>query len=197
MGLTDCPSRLATSRSLPSSPNRRRSTTLNASLCSFSSGIHLPSHSFSGRAWPVQTKPQSNNNPQREQAPAADDSGVIWNRIAFEAPVIPGKAGIQSVGGAFPMACGVDSRFRGNDCPWGRAFLANDTTTRRMVVQFGRSVAAVSSPPTWIPKLSGDGVRSTDSDGIHRTPAIGDIAATINRPTTGRRYLLPQSGSPC
>src|SRR5439155_3550381 len=58
------------------------------------------------------------------------DSGVNWNRIAFEAPVIPAKAGIQSVGGTFPMACGRDSRFRGNDFAWGRPFLANDTTTR-------------------------------------------------------------------
>src|SRR6266567_1437667 len=39
----------------------------------------------------------------------------------------------------------------------------------RVLVPFGRFVAAVSSPPTWIPKLSGD----------------GDIAATTNRPTTG------------
>src|SRR6266568_2769975 len=46
-----------------------------------------------------------------------------------------------------------------------------------MVVQFGRSVAAVSSPPTWIPKLSGD----------------GDIAATINRPTTADSERLEAS----
>src|SRR5436305_10470964 len=58
------------------------------------------------------------------------DSGVNWNRIAFEAPVIPAKAGIQSVGGAFPMACGRDSRFRGNDFAWERPLLANDTTTK-------------------------------------------------------------------
>jgi hypothetical protein len=31
-------------------------------------------------------------------------------------PVIPAKAGIQSVEGAFPKLCGRDSRFRGNDC---------------------------------------------------------------------------------
>jgi hypothetical protein len=56
-------------------------------------------------------------------------SGVIWNRITFGTLVIPAKAGIQSVGGAFPVACRVDSRFRGNgrasECP----VLANDTTT--------------------------------------------------------------------
>jgi len=40
---------------------------------------------------------------------------VIWNQIPFETPVIPAKAEIQSVVGAFPMAGGVDSRFRGND----------------------------------------------------------------------------------
>ena len=65
------------------------------------------------------------------------DSGVNWNRIAFEAPVIPAKAGIQSVAGAFPMARGRDSRFRGNDFAWGRPFLANDTTTG-----FSKSLAA-------------------------------------------------------
>ena len=27
------------------------------------------------------------------------------------------------------MACGVDSRFRGNDCTWERPYLANDTST--------------------------------------------------------------------
>ena len=43
-------------------------------------------------------------------------SGVIWNGNPFETQVIPAKAGIQSIGGVFPMACGVDSRLRGNDC---------------------------------------------------------------------------------
>jgi hypothetical protein len=55
--------------------------------------------------------------------------GVIWNRIPFETQVIPAKAGIQLVVGAFPMAWGVDSRFRGNDCTWEPPCLANDTTT--------------------------------------------------------------------
>jgi hypothetical protein len=50
--------------------------------------------------------------------------------ITFETPVIPAKAGIQSVGGAFPMACAVDSRLRGNDGTWGRPCFSNDTTTR-------------------------------------------------------------------
>jgi len=49
--------------------------------------------------------------------------------MPFETLVIPAKAGIQSVVGAFPMACGVDSRFRGNDRTWKRPCLANDTTT--------------------------------------------------------------------
>jgi len=56
-------------------------------------------------------------------------SGVIWNIIPYETPVIPAKAGIQSVDSAFPKVCGVDSRLRGNDCGLGRPFLANDTTT--------------------------------------------------------------------
>jgi hypothetical protein len=56
-------------------------------------------------------------------------TGAIWNEIPFETPVIPAQAGIQSVGGAFPMACGVDSRFRGNDCTWEHLCLVNDTTT--------------------------------------------------------------------
>ena len=55
-------------------------------------------------------------------------SSVIWNGILFETLVIPAKAGIQSVVGAFPMACGVDSRFRGNDCAWEHPCRANDTT---------------------------------------------------------------------
>jgi hypothetical protein len=38
-------------------------------------------------------------------------------------------AGIQSVG-AFLMACGVNSRFCGNDCTWEHPCRANDTTTR-------------------------------------------------------------------
>jgi len=56
-------------------------------------------------------------------------TGLIWNRIPFDTPVIPAKAGIQSVGGEFPMACRVDSRLHGNDCARERACLANDTTT--------------------------------------------------------------------
>ena len=36
-------------------------------------------------------------------------------RYLLQAAVIPAKAGIQSVGSSFPKACGVDSRFRGND----------------------------------------------------------------------------------
>jgi hypothetical protein len=57
-------------------------------------------------------------------------AGVIWNAIPFETLVISANAGIQSVGGAFPMACGVDSRFRGNDCTWERPCLANDNRTQ-------------------------------------------------------------------
>ena len=43
-------------------------------------------------------------------------SGVICGARALQAAVIPAKAGIQSVDISFPKVCGVDSRFRGNDC---------------------------------------------------------------------------------
>ena len=73
------------------------------------------------------------NCSQPEALPGAD---VIWNGdpleppvIPTKAPVIPAKAGIHSVDSAFPKACGVDSRFRGNDCDFDRPCLANDTTT--------------------------------------------------------------------
>jgi hypothetical protein len=56
-------------------------------------------------------------------------AGVIWNAISFEILVIPAKAGIQFVVDAFPMTCGVDSRFRGNDCTWERPCLENDNST--------------------------------------------------------------------
>jgi hypothetical protein len=46
-----------------------------------------------------------------------------------ETPVIPAKAGIHSVDSAFPKVCGVDSRFRGNDCGLERPFLAHYTIT--------------------------------------------------------------------
>jgi hypothetical protein len=55
--------------------------------------------------------------------------GVIWDGIPFGTPVIPAKAGIQSAGSVFPKVCGVDSRFRGNDCDFKRPHLANDTVT--------------------------------------------------------------------
>jgi hypothetical protein len=45
---------------------------------------------------------------------AQDGAGVIPNVIHFETPVIPAKAGIQSVDSAFPKAWAMDSRFRGN-----------------------------------------------------------------------------------
>ena len=47
---------------------------------------------------------------------------------AFETLVIPAQAGIQACG-AFPVACEVDSRFRGNDCTREHPCLAIDTTT--------------------------------------------------------------------
>ena len=57
-------------------------------------------------------------------------SGVIWRGTRFDTPVIPAKAGIQSVDSTSPKVCRVDSRFRGNDCDFLRPALANDATTR-------------------------------------------------------------------
>jgi len=61
--------------------------------------------------------------------------GVIWDGTPFETAVIPAKAGIQSVGSALPKACGVDSRFRGNDRDFERQCLANDTSTSTRELQ--------------------------------------------------------------
>jgi hypothetical protein len=58
--------------------------------------------------------------------------------------------GIHSVGGAFPMACGVDSPFRGNDCTWERPRLANDTSAQILVV--GQFDVEAAEP---VPILSG------------------------------------------
>ncbi len=60
-------------------------------------------------------------------------SGVIWNISPNETPVIPAKAGIQSVKSASPRVCGVDSRFRGNDCGLERPCLPNDAITRAVL----------------------------------------------------------------
>ena len=57
-------------------------------------------------------------------------SGVIWSISPNETPVIPAKAGIQSVENAFPKVCRVDSRFRGNDCGLEHRCLPNDATSR-------------------------------------------------------------------
>ena len=79
-------------------------------------------------------------------------SGVIWDCIPYEPPVIPAKAGIQSVDRAFPRVCGVDSRFRGNDDGLERPCLANDTTSRRAeLIDRIRPLAYIES--------LGDGVR--------------------------------------
>ena len=64
-----------------------------------------------------------------ENGVASFGSGVIWNGIYFERTVIPAKAGIQSVDSLSPRTCGVDSRFRGDDCDLRRPCLANDTRT--------------------------------------------------------------------
>jgi hypothetical protein len=59
--------------------------------------------------------------------------------MPFETPVIPAKAGIQSVDSAIPKVCQVDSRFRGNDCsrPGG-------------LVQSGSAIVGA-----WIPAFAG------------------------------------------
>jgi hypothetical protein len=67
--------------------------------------------------------------------PVQDDVGYVGNdinaaydlvgmRCRLETPVIPAKAGIQSVDSAPAKVCGVDSRFRGNDCDFQRPALA-------------------------------------------------------------------------
>ena len=43
-------------------------------------------------------------------------AGVIWDGTPLKAPVIPAKAGTQSVDSGFPKVCGVGSRFRRSDC---------------------------------------------------------------------------------
>jgi hypothetical protein len=56
-------------------------------------------------------------------------TGAILNGIPFETPVIPAKAGIQPGQRAFPNVCGVDSRFRGNDCDLQCPCLTNEAGT--------------------------------------------------------------------
>jgi hypothetical protein len=78
---------------------------------------------------------------QRRREPGVD---VIWNSFPFGRPVIPAKAGIQSINSAFPKVCGVDSRFRGNDCDLHCPCIANDTGTenRAEASGIGRRVIA-------------------------------------------------------
>ena len=58
-------------------------------------------------------------------------SGVIWRGTYFERPVIPAKAGIQSVNSTSPKVCRVDSRFRGNDRRLLRDATPKDLTTEK------------------------------------------------------------------
>jgi hypothetical protein len=74
------------------------------------------------------------------KANAQAGASIIWNGIAFETLVISAKAEIQSVDGAFPMACEVDSRFRGNDCTWECPCLANDTRAAQARVGVSKRV---------------------------------------------------------
>jgi len=52
----------------------------------------------------------------------------IWSGASFETSVIPAKAN-PTIDNSFAKACGMDSRFRGNDCGLERLRRANDTTT--------------------------------------------------------------------
>jgi hypothetical protein len=63
-----------------------------------------------------------------------DDAGTVALNI-----VIPAKAGIQSVDGAFPKVRGVDSRLRGNDCGLERRCRASDATTLASQAFAGRT----------------------------------------------------------
>jgi hypothetical protein len=54
---------------------------------------------------------------------------VTCEAWAFQVGVIPANSGIQSSGNAFSTACGVDSRFRGNDRRFEKDPIPNDTTT--------------------------------------------------------------------
>src|SRR5437667_12890972 len=70
--------------------------------------------------------PASGRKPTSERV----GDGVICERRKLPGNVIPAKAGIQPVGGLFPMTCGVDSRLRGNDRRFERCSMPNDTTTQ-------------------------------------------------------------------
>ena len=74
--------------------------------------------------------------------PAAPPGGVLWHGMAFETPVIPAKAGIQSGASAFPKVCRVHSRpsadsgqaFRGSDYDSQRGF--SETTPPHSALSF-------------------------------------------------------------
>jgi hypothetical protein len=83
-----------------------------------------------GPRQPARRAPHADASPTLTEHVPQKEGGVIWNGIHFETPVIPAKAGIQSVDILFPKTCGVDSRFRGNDCGLVGPCLANDTTTQ-------------------------------------------------------------------
>jgi hypothetical protein len=65
--------------------------------------------------------------------------GFTRDGMPFETLVIPAKAGIQSANSTFPKVCGIDSRFRGNDCESQRPSLASDTSTERWQNNVGRT----------------------------------------------------------
>ena len=61
---------------------------------------------------------------------ASPGSGVICEKQALQAAVIPAKAGIHSANLRKCAVHGLDSRFRGNDLRFVRDDIPNDTTTR-------------------------------------------------------------------
>jgi hypothetical protein len=112
--------------------------------------------------------------------PAKAGIQFVVDGTPFETQVIPAKAGIQPVVlGAFPMICGVDSRFRGNDCAWERPCIANDFTTRETLQS-----AAFKSPDDSIAQWS-NSLKRTLCRSLGRHPwQLGPWCATFS---LGRR----------
>jgi hypothetical protein len=105
---------------------------MNATLYNISSPLPQTRRplNFANKPFRVlQRRPLGSRRPVLPTEQPAAGVGVIWDGMPFETPVIPAKAGIQSVDSAFPKVCGVDSRFRGNDCDLQRPCLPNDTST--------------------------------------------------------------------
>jgi len=59
---------------------------------------------------------------------------TVWDGHAFEASVIPAKAGIHSAGLRECAVDRLDSRFRGNDCALELPTLASDAFMKRPAI---------------------------------------------------------------